>query len=66
MIRFSVEGMRCGGCAGAVKDAIRSVDPHAKIEIDIGAKEISLASAAEAGRLRQAIAEAGYQARELA
>lgn len=61
MVELTVSGMRCGPCARAVTDAVRSIDPAAGVEIDLETKLVSIDSEADIGRLRAAIAEAGYQ-----
>ena len=62
MITFNVAGMTCGGCAQAITNAVHRLDPAASVEIDLGAKKVSVTSAASPDRLQKAIAEAGYQA----
>jgi len=61
MVKFNVNGMRCGPCARAVTDAVRSVDPLAGVEIDLDSKLVSIDSAADIGQIHAAIEGAGYQ-----
>lgn len=59
MLRFSVKGMTCGHCVGAVKKAIQSAAPGAEVRVDLstGSAETSQGNAAA---IKAAIEEAGY------
>ena len=61
MVEMTVSGMRCGPCARAVTDAVRSIDPAAGVEIDLDSKSVSIDSDADIGRIQAAIEGAGYQ-----
>ena len=61
MVEMTVNGMRCGPCARAVTDAVRSIDPAAQVEIDLDSKLVSIDSDADVDRIRAAIEGAGYQ-----
>ena len=61
MVELTVDGMRCGPCARAVTEAVRSIDPVAGVEIDLDSKRVSIESDADHGRIRAAIEGAGYQ-----
>ena len=61
MVKLIVSGMRCGPCARAVTDAVRSIDPAAEVEIDLDSKSVLIDTRADVGRIRTAIEEAGYQ-----
>lgn len=61
MIQFSIPSMSCGHCAKAVTQAVLEVDPRAKVEVNLDTKLVQVDSAAERGKLVQALAEAGYQ-----
>jgi copper chaperone len=60
MLKFRVPGMKCGGCAKAVTHAIAAIDPSSKIEIDIDAKEVTVASSFDEHVISLALEEAGY------
>ncbi|MEE7450931.1 heavy metal transporter [Methylobacterium radiotolerans] len=61
MHRFKVEKMGCGGCAKSVTRAVLGIEPNARIEVDLGAKLVTVSGAAGApDRIAQAIAAAGY------
>ena len=59
-MKFDVEGMTCGHCAGAVRDAIHVLDPQAVVEIDVASGAVDVASAKPRGDLAAAIRDAGY------
>lgn len=60
MVEFSVQGMSCGHCVGAIKEAVRHVDPGAETNVDLARGIVSIASDADADRFRQTIEAAGY------
>ncbi|UHC19912.1 heavy-metal-associated domain-containing protein (plasmid) [Methylobacterium currus] len=63
MVRLKVEKMGCGGCAKSVTRAVQAVAPDARVEVDLGAKLVTVSGASvPADRLAQAIAVAGYPA----
>ncbi|AZE76485.1 heavy-metal-associated domain-containing protein [Pseudomonas synxantha] len=57
---FSVEGMTCGHCVRAVTQAVQSQDPAASVEVDLGAKEVRVASSLPSDKVIQLITEEGY------
>ena len=59
-MKFEVEGMTCGHCAGAVRDAIRALDPEAVVEVDVASGAVDVASTKARGDLAAAIRDAGY------
>lgn len=61
MVELTVPGMSCDPCARAVTKAVRSVDPQAGVEIDLGTKRVAINSDAGFDRIRAAIETAGYE-----
>ena len=61
MQRYKIEDMTCGGCARTVEKAIRGVDPTAGIEVDLGAREVSIETAADRAVIARALNAAGYE-----
>lgn len=57
---FNVEGMTCGHCIKAISEALQARDPAAKVQVDLGKKEVRVDSQVDATELMSAIAEAGY------
>jgi copper chaperone len=65
MQRYKIEDMTCGHCASAVEKAIHGVDPAAAVNVDLGAKEVSVETAANTAAIAQALKAAGYDSRVL-
>lgn len=61
MITFQVAGMTCGGCARSVSNAVHRLDPSAKVEVDLAAKRVTIASSLDESAFARAITEAGYK-----
>jgi copper chaperone len=61
MMNFSVLGMTCGGCARAVTNAVHGVDENAKVDVDLGAKRVSVQSSPDPKLFESAIEDAGYE-----
>lgn len=58
---FNVQGMTCGHCEKAVTQAVRSVDPQAKVSIDRPAGKVEVQSSEPRDTIARAIAEEGYE-----
>jgi len=61
-MRFRVEGMTCGHCEAAVREAVLNVDPAAHVAIDRANGSVVITSDAAAETFRQAITDQGYAA----
>ncbi len=56
-----VEGMSCGHCEKAVKDALNKLEGVNKVEVDLGEKEVIVEGEnLDNTLLRETIDEAGY------
>ncbi|MEX2148803.1 MAG: heavy-metal-associated domain-containing protein [Steroidobacteraceae bacterium] len=60
MIKLDVQGMTCGHCVSTVTRAVKSVDPEAKVQVDLGTGKVHVEGRSTADVLGKAIAEAGY------
>ena len=60
---MQVEGMTSQGCADAVADAIRRLDPSAEIAVDLGHSRITVRTFAQSLEVVEALGKAGYQAK---
>lgn len=60
MTEFNVQGMSCGGCANRVTKALQSVDPSARVQVDLAKQTVSVESTVERDVLTNALAAAGY------
>lgn len=57
---FNVDGMTCGHCVKAITEALQARDPAAKVQVDLGKKEVRVESQVDAIELMTLIVEAGY------
>ena len=61
MIAFEVDDMTCGHCVSTITKALKAVDQHAKVEIDLAAHRVQIEPASsDAEELAEAIQDAGY------
>jgi copper chaperone len=62
-ITYTVAGMSCGHCEEAVRSELGNVAGVAVVEVDLESKRVAVrGEGLEDKLLREAIAEAGYQA----
>lgn len=59
---FKVSGMSCGHCVRAITQAVQANDPAAEVHVDLGAKEVRVASKQSEEQVLQAIRGSGYDA----
>lgn len=62
-MRFHIEDMTCGGCAGNVVKAIQSVDPNAEVITEPPTRSVQVTSSATRAQLESALCQAGYPPR---
>ena len=61
MITFQVGDMSCGHCVATITEAVRAVDPGARVEVDLADRSVRIEPAgADPRTLADAIREAGY------
>lgn len=60
---FQVEGMTCTHCEKAVIQAIKALDPDAKVTVDRSQSQVRVDSHQDHGNLAQAIVKEGYHVR---
>ncbi|SKA29719.1 heavy metal translocating P-type ATPase [Consotaella salsifontis] len=60
MLKLKVEEMSCKHCVANVEKAVKSVDPAAKVDVDLSAGTAVVDSSADATAIKEAIAAAGY------
>jgi copper chaperone CopZ len=60
---YTVSGMTCGGCAKAVTRHVSAVAGVTGVEVDVASGTVAVTSntPVEAGDIRAAVEEAGYQ-----
>ena len=62
MTTFHIPDMSCGHCKATIETTIHSLDPAARIDFDVAARRISVASTTDAAQVQAALAKAGYPA----
>jgi copper chaperone CopZ len=60
---YSVQGMSCGHCAGAVTRELSALDGVTGVDVDLEAKKVTVGStrALTEDEVRAAVDEAGYE-----
>jgi copper chaperone len=62
-LRYDVPGMHCDHCVRAITAEVESVDGVTTVDVDLEKKTVAVrGTAIDDAALRQAIAEAGYEA----
>ena len=59
MLAFEVNDMTCGHCASTITKAVKTIDPGADVQVDLGRHLVSVATDANAAFAQKAIAAAG-------
>ncbi|MFM1991660.1 MAG: hypothetical protein RJA99_4617 [Pseudomonadota bacterium] len=60
MFTFKINDMTCGHCVGSITAAVRSIDPAATVQVDLGRREAAVDTRATRAAVEAAIREAGY------
>ena len=60
IVVLRVDDMTCGHCARTIEDAIERDLPGTEAAADPAAKAVTVRGTADAARVRQAVASAGY------
>jgi copper chaperone len=59
-LELTLPGMTCGHCVKTVTAAVQRVDPQARLQVDLPAHRVSIASAAPREAFARALADEGY------
>lgn len=59
-LQLKVPNIVCDGCAETITESITTMEPDAKVEVDVKAKTVTVESAASEETIKQAITAAGY------
>lgn len=57
---LTVQGMTCGHCEMAVKNAVQRLDPQARVDIERARNQVRIESQQPRGELARMISEEGY------
>jgi copper chaperone len=63
-MKFDVEGMTCGHCVRAITRAIHTLDPDARVDVDLAQGVVTVEGQALADAVADAIAREGYTVRD--
>lgn len=63
LVELNVEGLACGHCVQAVRQAIQALDPMAKVEIALPSGALRAETVLSAARVAELVAGEGYTAR---
>ena len=59
-MEFDIPAISCGHCVKAVTEAVQSLDPAAKVNVDLASKKVTVQTSQERSALVAALTEAGY------
>ncbi len=59
--KLKVPDIACQGCADAITESLLTLEPSAKIQVDVPAKMVTVESTASLENIKQAIISAGYK-----
>jgi copper chaperone len=62
---MQIDNMQSEGCAQAVRDALRRLDPGAQVSVDVAHQRVAITTHAEALVVAAALSAAGYEARAM-
>lgn len=62
MTKYSIPNMTCGHCKASVEKAVASVDPSAKVAVDLTTRNAEIVSTSTPAALMAALKQAGYEA----
>ncbi len=60
MTEFTIANMRCGHCASTITKALQSLDPEARVEVDLAHRKVLVESTQDRATLAVALEQAGY------
>jgi len=64
-IQLSVPSMKCGGCATAISDALKTCADVQVIEVALAKKEVSILADSSSDSIINLLATAGFEAQEI-
>ena len=60
MLELKVPSMVCDGCVEKITEVIKTHEPNAKVDIDLGSKKVSVDTEASEESIKQVIVAAGH------
>ena len=65
ILKLKVPEMSCGHCASTIEKAVKSVDPAAKVAVDLSSSTVSVDTNADENAIKEVIKTAGYDNEKL-
>ncbi|MEW5860414.1 MAG: heavy-metal-associated domain-containing protein [Cyanobacteriota bacterium] len=59
-LQLKVPSIACNGCAETITDTIHTMEPDAKVDVDVKAKTVTVEAQASEETIKQAIVAAGH------
>lgn len=59
-LKLKVPTIACDGCAETITESIATMEPDAKVDVDVKAKTVTVESGASEETIKQAIVAAGH------
>lgn len=59
-LKLKVPSIVCDGCAETITETITTMEPDAKVEVDVKAKTVTVEAAASEETIKQAIVATGH------
>lgn len=59
-LKLKVPSIVCEGCGNTITESIHTMEPDAKVDVDIKAKTVTVESAASEETIKQAITAVGH------
>lgn len=59
-LKLTVPNISCQDCAATITDSIHTMEPDAKVDVDVEAKTVTVESKASEESIKQSIVAAGY------
>ncbi|RTM09231.1 MAG: copper chaperone [Hyphomicrobiales bacterium] len=66
MLKLKVPEMSCGHCASTIEKAVKSVDPLARVTVDLGSSTVAVETRADETAISAVIKSAGYENEKVA
>ena len=59
-LKLKVPNIMCSDCGDTITESIKTMEPNAKVNVDVEAKTVTVESEASEETIKQAITAAGY------
>ena len=66
MLKLKVPEMSCGHCVSTIEKAVKSVDPAARVVVDLASSTVAVETKADEAAIRDVIRSAGYDNERMA